>query len=216
MIPPRWARSPLTSMIGFAALIEQCVGLLARPPRTRPTILELTRITAPAASFTMLRRSRQRSGLAGEAMRKTVLAAMLVATAGMAHSAAAAETVGLVKTVEGSAFVVTGSDRVAAAVGTAVHQDDVIETAGNGSVGVTFKDNTTISVGPDTTLAIDEFVFAPEQDRYAMKTRMLQGTMYYVSGTIAKLAPEAVSVATPVGTIGIRGTRFLVKADAAR
>ena len=83
-------------------------------------------------------------------------------------------------------------------------------------VGVTFKDNTTISVGPDTKLAVDEFVFAPEQERYGMKTRMLQGTMYYVSGTIAKLAPESVSVTTPVGTIGIRGTRFLVKADAPR
>jgi hypothetical protein len=110
---------------------------------------------------------------------------------------------------------VTGSERVPAAVGTPVHQDDVIETGADGSVGVTFKDNTTMSIGPDTKLAVDEFVYAPEQEKYGFRTRMVQGTLFYVSGTIAKLAPEAVSVATPVGTIGIRGTRFLVKVDAA-
>jgi hypothetical protein len=146
-------------------------------------------------------------------MRTVIVVAMAL---GLALPAAAAETVGLVKTVAGAAFVVTGANRVAAAIGTPVHRDDVIETGGDGAVGVTFKDNTTISVGPDTKLAVDEFVFAPEQERYGMKTRMLQGTMYYVSGTIAKLAPESVSVTTPVGTIGIRGTRFLVKADAPR
>jgi hypothetical protein len=145
-------------------------------------------------------------------MRAVVVAIGMV----LALPASAAETVGLVKTVEGAAFVVTGAERLPAAIGTPVHQADVIETGADGAVGLTFKDNTTISVGPDTKLAIDEFVYAPEQDRYGMKTRMLQGTMYYVSGTIAKLAPDAVSVATPVGTIGIRGTRFLVKADAPR
>jgi hypothetical protein len=145
-------------------------------------------------------------------MRPWAFALLLAA---MPAAAFAAETVGVVKTVEGTATVVSGADRQTIAIGTPIHQDDVIETGKDGSVGVTFKDNTTISLGPDTSLAIDEFVFAPEQDRLGMKTRMLQGTMYYVSGTIAKLAPDAVKVATPVGTIGIRGTRFLVKADAA-
>jgi hypothetical protein len=143
-------------------------------------------------------------------MRCWAVAALLAA---VPLGAFAADTVGVVKTVEGSATVVSGSDRQAIAIGTPIRQDDVIETGKDGAVGVTFKDNTTISLGPDTSLAIDEFVFAPEQDRLAMKTRMLQGTMYYVSGTIAKLAPDAVKVTTPVGTIGIRGTRFLVKAD---
>ena len=95
-----------------------------------------------------------------------------------------------------------------------MHQDDVVETGADGAVGITFKDNTTISVGPDTKMALDEFVFAPEQEKYGFKAHMLQGTLYYVSGTIAKLAPESVSMSTPIGTIGIRGTRYLVKLDA--
>ena len=144
-------------------------------------------------------------------MREWVLAALVAA---LPTGGFAAETVGVVKTVEGSATVVSGTERQTVAIGTPIRQDDVIETGTDGSVGVTFKDNTTISLGPDTSLAIDEFVFAPAEDRLGMKTRMLQGTMYYVSGTIAKLAPDAVKVTTPVGTIGIRGTRFLVKADA--
>jgi hypothetical protein len=149
-------------------------------------------------------------------MKSAILPAALVAALAASFAATAAETVGLVKTTEGGAFVLSDGTRVPAAIGTAIHQNDTIETTADGSVGVTFKDNTTVSVGPGTSLVVDEFVFSPEQDRYAMKTRMLSGTMYYVSGTIAKLAPEAVSVATPVGTIGIRGTRFLVNLDANR
>ena len=37
--------------------------------------------------------------------------------------------------------------------------------------------------------------------------------MNYVSGVIAKLQPDAVSVKTPTGTIGVRGTQFVVKVD---
>jgi hypothetical protein len=146
---------------------------------------------------------------------RTFALAICTAWLACAGPAGATDTIGLVKTVGGTATVVTGSTRVAAAIGTPVHQDDVIETGADGAVGVTFKDNTTMSIGPDTKLVLDEFVFAPEQEKYGFRTRMVQGTLYYVSGTIAKLSPDAVSVATPVGTIGIRGTRFLVKVDAA-
>jgi hypothetical protein len=37
--------------------------------------------------------------------------------------------------------------------------------------------------------------------------------MMMTSGTIAKLAPEKVSVVTKTGTIGVRGTRFVVSVD---
>jgi hypothetical protein len=127
---------------------------------------------------------------------------------------AGAETpAGMIKTVSGAAFVVHGSQREPAKVGRELVRDDVLETGADGAVGVTFRDNATVSIGPETQLALDDFVFAPEREQYSFVTKMTRGTMAFVSGTISKLSPESVSVKTPVGTIGIRGTRFLVKLD---
>jgi hypothetical protein len=43
--------------------------------------------------------------------------------------------------------------------------------------------------------------------------RLLAGTMQYLSGLTAKLAPDAMKVDTPTAAIGVRGTRFLVRAE---
>ena len=138
-----------------------------------------------------------------------VTAAMLLAL----PVAAQEDAVGRVKTLTAPAWVVTGSERAEAAVGMPVRQNDVVETGAGGALGLSFKDNTMISLGPNSRLSIDEFVFAPTEEKYSFVTKIARGTMYFVSGAIARLAPEKVQVSTPVGTIGIRGTRFLVKAD---
>jgi hypothetical protein len=144
-------------------------------------------------------------------MRSSVAAAICLFA--LSAAANAQEVVGRIKVLDGAATVTTGGDAVAAAVGTPLHANDVVETAAGASVGLSFKDDTLISLGPNSKLTIDEFVFAPSDEKYSFATRMARGTMYYVSGVMAKLAPEKVSVTTPVGTIGIRGTRFLVRLD---
>jgi hypothetical protein len=131
----------------------------------------------------------------------------------LAAPAGAETPAGMIKTAAGAAFVVHAGQREPAKVGRELVRDDVLETGRDGAIGVTFRDNATVSIGPDTQLALDDFVFAPERQQYSFVTRMTRGTMAFVSGTISKLAPEAVAVKTPVGTIGVRGTRFLVKLD---
>lgn len=128
-----------------------------------------------------------------------------------ASGAVAQDSVGRLKTVEGEAFVVRDEARAAAEVGAPVALGDRIVTGSDGAVGVTFKDNTMVSVGPDTDYAIDAFVFQPRENKLAFVSRVSKGTLHFVSGTIAKLAPDKVKVATPTGTIGVRGTRFVVK-----
>lgn len=49
------------------------------------------------------------------------------------------------------------------------------------------------------------------QGQFASIIEMLRGSILYISGTIAKLAPDAAKVETPRGTIAVRGTRFLVR-----
>jgi hypothetical protein len=144
-------------------------------------------------------------------MMRAVLAmgAMLLAL----PAAAQEDAVGRVKTLTAPAWVISGSERVEAAVGTPIRRKDMVETGAGAALGLSFKDNTAISLGPNSRLSIDEFVFAPAEESYSFAAKIARGTMYFVSGAIARLAPEKVQVSTPVGTIGIRGTRFLVKAD---
>jgi len=145
--------------------------------------------------------------------RLTVSAAILMLASMPLLSHAQAETVGSVKTVTGDAWVSTGGQRVKAQVGTAVFLGSQLKTAKTGSLGVTFKDSTLMSFGPDTEMTVDEYLFAPLEGKLKLNARLDKGSLNYVSGVIAKLRPDAVNVKTPTGTIGVRGTQFLVKVD---
>lgn len=137
----------------------------------------------------------------------------LVLAAGVAHAQPAA--IGFVKTVSGDAAVVTDGKRQVASLGTPVFLGSVLQTGPRGSMGVTFKDDTVMSFGPDTQLTVDEYLYAPSQGQLKLGTKLTRGTLNYISGSIARLKPEAVSVGTPTGTIGVRGTQFVVKVDPA-
>ncbi len=121
--------------------------------------------------------------------------------------------IGYVKNVTGDASVSTAGQTVKAETGTPVLLGSVLRTGKNGSMGVTFKDETVMSFGPDTELSVDEYLYAPAQDKLKLGSRLSKGSLNYVSGVIAKLKPDAVSVDTPSGTIGIRGTQFVVKVE---
>jgi len=125
----------------------------------------------------------------------------------------AQDAIGFVKTVSGNAVVIDAGKPIKAQVGTPIKLGDTLKTGPEGTMGVTFKDNTVMSFGPDTELAVDEFLYAPEKDNLKFGTNLAKGSMQVVSGVIAKLRPKSVSMKTPIGTIGIRGTRFLVKVE---
>lgn len=124
--------------------------------------------------------------------------------------------VAYVKTVRGEASVSHGGTAQAAAPGTPVRVGDVLRTGTDGSMGVTFKDNTIMSFGPDTEVTVDEYLFSPDKDGLRFVASMARGTLNYISGTIAKLKPEAVSLNTPTGVVGVRGTHFLARVEPVR
>jgi hypothetical protein len=141
-------------------------------------------------------------------MRKFLLIfAMLLSTAAQAADEA---PIGLVKNVSGEASVTTAGKPVKAEAGTAVYKGSVLKTGAKGSMGVTFKDETVMSFGPNTELSVDEYLYAPAQGKLKLGSKMTKGSLNYVSGVIAKLQPDAVTIGTPTGTIGVRGTQFLV------
>lgn len=138
------------------------------------------------------------------------LAGLLMAGA-MASTALADDAIGVVKTATGEASVTTGGNTVKAEPGSAVYLGSMLQTGKKSSLGITFNDATIMSFGENTQLTVDEYLYAPAQGKLKLTSKLTKGTLDYVSGAIAKLQPDAVSVKTPSGVIGVRGTQFLLK-----
>ncbi len=119
--------------------------------------------------------------------------------------------IGYVKNITGDASITTNGDIIKARIGTPIYKNSVLNTRAKSSMGITLKDATVISLGPETEFAIDDYAYAPAQNKLKFGSRITKGSLNYVSGIIAKLQPDAVKVTTPSGTIGVRGTQFAVK-----
>lgn len=96
--------------------------------------------------------------------------------------------------------------KIKAALGTEVYEGDVIETSAKGGVNILFSDNTTFSISESARLSVDEFTFNSADNEGSSFFSLLQGLFVYTSGLIGKEDPGQVSINTPVGSIGIRGT----------
>ena len=121
--------------------------------------------------------------------------------------------VGYVKTVTGMAFVVVDGQAKPANIGSPVTRGSVLKTGANSTLGVTFNDSTLMSFGPETELRVDDYLYAPSEGKLRFGSSLMRGTLNYISGVIAKLKPDAITVTTPTGMIGVRGTQFVAKVD---
>lgn len=146
------------------------------------------------------------AGLAG--------ALLLSSAAGWAQTPAASpdNQVAQVKVLDGKAFALRADERSELDVGAPIFVEDVVETEA-GSVGLTFKDGSRLSIGPNSRIQFTEFEFAPTEGRLSFIVDFFRGTLLYISGVIAKLSPDAVKVRTPVATVAVRGTRFLAEVE---
>lgn len=142
------------------------------------------------------------------------LKAALLACVAMAATPVAAEPViGYVKTVEGNAFVERAAGREALQAGAPLYQSDVCETAEGATLGMTFRDNMVLSIGPATRITLANYEFEPVEKKLGVLIQIARGTLQYISGIVAKLKPDAVSIETPVANIAVRGTRFAVRVE---
>ncbi len=142
-------------------------------------------------------------------MRKAM---MLVAAMGFAGSAMAMD-VGLVKVARGAVQIQRGAERLPATVGAALQPSDVLVTGADGSAGVTFTDNSLVSVGPNSVFAIDKYRFDSTTHAGEFEGNLRQGRLAAVSGKMVKQSPESMKIRTPSAIMGVRGTEFLVQVD---
>ena len=139
---------------------------------------------------------------------RAILAVLLLAAA-----PAMAADAGLVKVSKGSVQIQRGGTTLAAPVGTAVHTSDVIVTGADGSAGITFTDNSLVSVGPNTVFAIDKYRFDTTTHAGEFEGNLKQGKLAAVSGKMVKQSPESMKIRAPSAVMGVRGTEFVVQVD---
>lgn len=130
-----------------------------------------------------------------------------------AGSAWAEDAIGYLKSAEGTTLVMRVEKTMPIAVGDPVFVADLLIVKGSGSMGITFIDNSQLSMGSGSQLRLTSFEFVPKEEKLSFVTELLKGTLLYVSGVIAKLSPDSVSVVTPVATLSVRGTKFLARVD---
>lgn len=142
-------------------------------------------------------------------MRKAII---LLAALGFAGSALA-QDIGLVKVSNGSVEIRRGADSLPARVGTALRASDILVTGADGSAGVTFTDNSLVSVGPNSVFAIDKYRFDTTTHAGEFEGSLRKGRLAAVSGKMVKQSPESMRIRTPSAIMGVRGTEFVVQVD---
>ena len=125
-----------------------------------------------------------------------------------------ANEIGQVKVAKGAVQVEREGKRVPAVAGMPVLVSDVLVTGADSSAGVTFSDNSLVSVGPNSVFAVDKYRFDTTTHAGEFEGNLRQGRLAAVSGKMVKQSPEAMKIRTPSAIMGVRGTEFLVEVDA--
>lgn len=136
--------------------------------------------------------------------------AMVIAAASPA-SAQTPAPAGHVKTVSGTAMIVREHATVPVKPGDPVYATDTLRTGGDGTVGVTLQDDTRVSLGPNSEMKVDRYVYSPGEGGLGMVLKFVRGVAVYVSGRMAKLAPDSVRLETPSAIVGVRGTTVAIR-----
>jgi hypothetical protein len=116
---------------------------------------------------------------------------------------AGAEQIGVASTVADQLTGTLGAQSGTLHTGDAVFQNQVLVTDGSGSAQFLFIDETVFSIGPNSHVTLDEFVYNASQGTGQVLLNVSQGAFRFITGSAA---PESYTVRTPTATIGMRGT----------
>jgi len=119
--------------------------------------------------------------------------------------------IAIVKKTSGEVFAKRSKNLQVLSIGDKLQVGDILMTKSSSSIGILFDDGTSLSLGSNSILSIDKYVFKPAKKEFLFDINMQKGLATFESGKIGKLAPEAVKFKVPEGIIGIRGTKFYVE-----
>ncbi len=121
------------------------------------------------------------------------------------------QDVAIVKKISGEVFAKRVDNMHKLSAGHKIQEKDIIITKNDGSIGMIFEDGTIISLGANSVLSINKYLFRPSQKEFSFDVDMSKGLASFESGKIGKLSPQSVKFRVPEGIVGIRGTKFYVE-----
>ena len=92
-----------------------------------------------------------------------------------------------------------------------VEAGDTLVTDASGRVRILFSDDSSLSIGPDTTLELREYL--PDGSKPSFKAHLGKGLMRAITGKIVEMNPAGFALTSPEATVGIRGTIISMRSD---
>ncbi|MCT7567642.1 FecR family protein [Aliarcobacter butzleri] len=116
--------------------------------------------------------------------------------------------IGTVSLLEGKATILRNGQTLSANIGDKVENKDVISTQVNSKIKITFIDNTIVTIGKESSLNIEEYIFNTSTKEAKTELNVLKGAFHTITGEIGKVNPDKFKLKTKSASIGIRGTEF--------
>lgn len=126
-----------------------------------------------------------------------------------APGAAAAQVIGHVTKLTGSATAIRNGVSVILNNGDNVEKGDVVSTGSDSTLGITFIDGTVFGLSSNARMVLNEMIYDPNGSNNSSLLSLVAGTITFVAGETAKHGDMKID--TPVATMGIRGTAVLTE-----
>lgn len=94
-------------------------------------------------------------------------------------------------------------------IGEPIQNKEKIETNSAGTTQIIFKDTSTMTVGRNSSVIIDEFIYNPNANLGTQGLAITKGALRFVGGQVSH--EQGASIKTPTATVGIRGGIALIK-----
>jgi hypothetical protein len=133
--------------------------------------------------------------------------AILIALAAPARAQAPAE-IGNVSSVQGTATVTRNGAPAALKLQDPIFKGDLLRTGADGTLGVTFDDETTFNLSPNASITVNEFIYSEGGSNNTGFFNVARGTVGFAAHLVAKTGD--MKITTPASTLGIRGTTGVI------
>ena len=120
---------------------------------------------------------------------------------------------GHIEALIGTATVLRNDEEAPLRLGDGIFALDTLTTGADSNLTIIFSDGMEFRLGEEAKLLIDDFVFDQAASTGLQSLSVIKGAFSYHSGLLAANDPSAVSLNTPLGTLGIRGTKLMGLAD---
>lgn len=145
-------------------------------------------------------------------MRATVVSAailgcLVLSPVPAAQGASERPNVGMVEKVQARAEAVHEASARPLAASSPLLFDDLLRTGAGARLQATLADGTALTLGENGSMLVDEFVYAPGATDGELLLKVVKGSFLFVGGQVESGGRGRVEIATPLATLGIRGTQ---------